>query len=105
VTPLAYQPLAEGWAVFATHAGAPRHPAWYHNLVANPETIVEIGTETVPVRARVAVGEERDRIWARQKAFYPRYGRYEQQTTRDIPVVILERLTARRPGSRGLDVG
>ena len=105
VTPVAYQPLADGWAVFATHAGAPRHPAWYHNLVANPETIIEIGTETVPVRARVAGGEERERVWERQKAFYPRYARYEQQTTRDIPVVILERLTSRRPGSRGLDIG
>src|SRR5438105_5082462 len=63
VNPVAYQPLADGWAVFATHAGAPRHPAWYHNVLANPETIVEIGTETVPVRARVAVGEERERIW------------------------------------------
>jgi deazaflavin-dependent oxidoreductase (nitroreductase family) len=104
VTPVAYQPLADGWAVFATHAGAPRHPAWYHNLAVNPETIIEIGTETVPVRARVAVGEERERIWSRQKVFYPRYARYEQQTTREIPVVVLERLTSRRPGSRGLDL-
>jgi len=104
VNPVAYQPLADGWAVFATHAGAPRHPAWYHNVLANPETIVEIGTETVPVRARVAVGEERERIWARQKVFYPRYARYEQQTTREIPVVVLERLSSRRPGSRGLDI-
>jgi deazaflavin-dependent oxidoreductase (nitroreductase family) len=102
VNPVAYQPLADGWAVFATHAGAPRHPAWYHNLLAHPETIIEVGCETVPVRARVAVGEERDVIWARQKAFYPRFARYERQTTREIPVVVLERLTARRPGSRAV---
>ena len=105
VTPVAYQMLADGWAVFATHAGAPEHPAWFHNLVAHPETTIEIGTETIPVRARVAAGEERARIWDLQKAFYPRYARYEVRTSREIPVVILERLTARRPGSRGLQLG
>jgi deazaflavin-dependent oxidoreductase (nitroreductase family) len=105
VNPVTYQPLGDGWAIFAAHAGAAKHPAWYHNLVAHPETIIEIGTETVPVRARVATGEERERIWARQKAFYPRFAKYEAQTTREIPVVILERMTARRPGSRGLDLG
>jgi deazaflavin-dependent oxidoreductase (nitroreductase family) len=105
VTPVAYQPLADGWAVFATHAGAPKHPAWYHNLLAHPETIIEIGTETVPVRARVADGEERERIWSRQKAFYPSFAKHEAKTTRQIPVIVLERLTARRAGSRGLDVG
>jgi deazaflavin-dependent oxidoreductase (nitroreductase family) len=102
VNPVAYQPLAEGWAVFATHAGAPKNPAWYHNLLAHPETIIEVGCETVPVRARVAAGEERDVIWARQKAFYPRFARYERQTAREIPVVVLERLSARRAGSRAL---
>ena len=105
VTPVAYQPLADGWAVFATHAGAPRHPAWYHNLLANPEAIIEIGTETVPVRARVAGGEEREKIWGRQKAFYPSFAKHESKTTREIPVVVLERMTARRPGSRSLKLG
>jgi deazaflavin-dependent oxidoreductase (nitroreductase family) len=104
VNPVTYQLLGDGWAVFATHAGAPKHPAWFHNVVAHPETTIEIGTETIPVRARVAVGEERDRIWERQKAFYPRFARYEAQTSRQIPVVVLERLTARRRGRRGLDV-
>ena len=104
VNPVAYQPMGDGWAVFATHAGAPKHPAWFHNVVAHPETIIEVGTETIPVRARVAAGEEREVIWARQKAFYPRFAKYEAQTTREIPVVILERLSARRPGSRALDL-
>ena len=104
VNPVTYQPLADGWAIFAAHAGAANHPAWFHNLVANPETIIEIGTETVPVRARVASGEERERIWERQKAFYPRFAKYEEQTTREIPVIVLERMTARRPGSRPLDL-
>jgi len=97
------QVAEDGWAVFATHAGAPKHPAWYHNVVAHPETIIEVGTETIPVRARVAVGEERELIWARQRAFYPRFARYEQ-TARKIPVVVLERLSARRPDSRSLDL-
>jgi deazaflavin-dependent oxidoreductase (nitroreductase family) len=104
VNPVAYQPLADAWAIFATHAGAHRHPDWYHNLVAHPETIIEVGTETVPVRARVASGAERQGIWDRQKVFYPRFAKYEAQTTREIPVIILERLSARRPGSRALDV-
>jgi deazaflavin-dependent oxidoreductase (nitroreductase family) len=105
VNPVTYQPLGDGWAIFAAHAGAPRHPAWYHNLMAHPQTIIEVGTETIPVRARVASGAERDRIWARQKAFYPRFARYETQTTRQIPVIVLERLSARRPGSRALELG
>jgi deazaflavin-dependent oxidoreductase (nitroreductase family) len=104
VNPVAYQRLAEGWAIFATHAGAPRSPDWFHNLVAHPETVIELGTETIPVRARVAAGEERESIWERQKAFYPRFAKYEAQTTRVIPVVVLERLSARRPGSRALTV-
>jgi deazaflavin-dependent oxidoreductase (nitroreductase family) len=104
VNPLAYQPLPEGWAVFATHAGAHKNPDWFHNLLARPETIIELGTETIPVRARVTAGEEREAIWERQKAFYPRFAKYEAQTTREIPVVVLERLSARRPGSRALDL-
>ena len=105
VNPVAFQPLAGGWAIFATHAGAPRHPAWFHNLLAQPETIIEVGTETVPVRARVAQGAERSQIWERQKAFYPSFAKHEAKTTREIPVVILERLSARRTGSRSLSLG
>jgi deazaflavin-dependent oxidoreductase (nitroreductase family) len=104
VTPLAYQPLGDGWAVFAAHGGAPSHPDWFHNVMAHPETTIEIGTETIPVRARVAAGGEREQIWARQKLFFPRFAKWEERAEREIPVVILERLTARRPGSRGLDL-
>ena len=105
VNPVTYLPLAEGWAIFAAHAGADKNPDWFHNLVAHPETIIEVGTETVPVRARIATGEERAQIWGRQKAFYPRYARYEEMTSREIPVIILERMTARRPGSRAIELG
>ena len=96
VTPLTYQDLADGYAVFASKAGADTSPDWYHNLVANPETEAEIGTETIRVRARVASGVERDRIWSRQKQDYPQFGEYEAKTARVIPVIVLELVWDRR---------
>jgi deazaflavin-dependent oxidoreductase (nitroreductase family) len=91
VNPVAYQSVGDDFAVFASKAGGPTSPDWYHNLVANPETVVEVGRETIPVRARVAEGEERARIWGRQKEAVPVFAEYEQRTTRVIPVVVLER--------------
>ncbi|HEV2310187.1 MAG TPA: nitroreductase family deazaflavin-dependent oxidoreductase [Acidimicrobiia bacterium] len=91
VSPLAYRALDGGYAIFASKGGAPTNPAWFHNLVAHPETTVEVGTETVPVRARVAGPEERASIWAAQKELVPQFAEYEQKTTRQIPVVVLER--------------
>jgi deazaflavin-dependent oxidoreductase (nitroreductase family) len=95
-TPLVYQPLeGGGLAVFASAGGAPNHPTWYHNLVANPDATVEIGTETFGVRARVAEGEERERIWTRQKEELPGYAEYEVNAApREIPVIVLERAAA-----------
>jgi deazaflavin-dependent oxidoreductase (nitroreductase family) len=91
VSPLGYLPLGDTFAIFATKGGAPTNPAWYHNLVANPSTSIEVGTETIPVRARVAEGEERERIWTTQKERVPQMAEYEQKTTRRIPVIVLER--------------
>jgi deazaflavin-dependent oxidoreductase (nitroreductase family) len=92
VNPLASQSLGDGaWAVFASKGGASTNPDWFHNLLANPEATIETGTEIVPVRARVAEGEERDRIWARQKQIMPGFAAYEKKTIRQIPVFILER--------------
>ncbi|HEY7948419.1 MAG TPA: nitroreductase family deazaflavin-dependent oxidoreductase [Acidimicrobiales bacterium] len=91
VNPVAYQPVGDDLAVFASKAGAPTNPDWYHNLLAHPEVTVEVGTETVPVTARVAEGEERARIWEKQKKDFPGFAGYEEATTRQIPVVILER--------------
>jgi deazaflavin-dependent oxidoreductase (nitroreductase family) len=91
VSPLGYLPLGDTLAIFATQAGAPTNPAWYYNLVANPSTSVEVGTETIPVRARVVEGEERERIWTTQKERVPQMAEYEQKTTRRIPVIVLER--------------
>jgi len=92
VTPVMYQAVGDAYAVFASKAGAPNHPAWYHNLVANPETRIEVGTDEVPVRARVATGEERERIWTTQKQRYPAFAAYEAKTARQIPVVVLDPL-------------
>jgi deazaflavin-dependent oxidoreductase (nitroreductase family) len=91
VTPLVYQADGERVVIFASKGGAPENPAWFHNLVAHPDVTVEIGTETVPVRARVAEGDERERLWARQKELMPGFGDYEAKTTRQIPVVVLDR--------------
>ncbi len=90
VNPMMYRELDGGYAVFASKAGAPTNPDWYHNLVANPQVQAEIGTETVPLTARVAGDEEREPIWSAQKAEYPGFGDYEKKTSRKIPVVILE---------------
>ena len=91
VHPLMYQEKGEDVVVFASYAGAPAHPAWYHNVLAQPEVEVEIGTETVPMRARVAEGDEREELWERQKQLAPGFADYELKTTRQIPVVVLER--------------
>ena len=90
VNPMMYQKVERGYAVFGSKGGAPTNPDWYYNLLANPEVSVEVGTETIPVRARVAQGEERERIWEKQKRAYPGFAAYERKTTRPIPVVILE---------------
>jgi deazaflavin-dependent oxidoreductase (nitroreductase family) len=94
VNPLAYQRLSDGSvAVFASKGGAPTNPDWYHNVVANPDVTVELGTETFPATARVAEGAERDEIWERQKGDWPGFEEYEEKTRgiREIPVVVLER--------------
>jgi deazaflavin-dependent oxidoreductase (nitroreductase family) len=90
VHPMMYQRLDGGYAVFGSKAGAPTHPDWYHNVRAHPRVRAEIGTETIDLVARVATGDERDRIWTAQKAAYPGFADYERKTRREIPVVVLE---------------
>lgn len=92
VNPLMYQDLDGPVAVFATRGGAPTNPDWYRNLVANPEIRAELGAQTRDFRARIATGAERERIWTKQKRDYPGFARYEAQTDRVIPVVILDPL-------------
>jgi deazaflavin-dependent oxidoreductase (nitroreductase family) len=90
VNPMMYQQVPGGYAVFASKGGAPTNPDWYHNLLAHPRVAAEIGSGSVEFQARVAAGEERDRIWTAQKTAYPGFADYERNTTRQIPVVILE---------------
>ena len=91
VSPLAYQPVGESFAIFASKAGAPVNPDWYHNLLAHPDASVEVGTETVPVVARVADPAERDVIYARQAERVPQFAKYEETAApRKIPVVVLD---------------
>jgi deazaflavin-dependent oxidoreductase (nitroreductase family) len=92
VNPLVYQADGDHMAVFASKGGAPNNPDWYHNVVAHPDVVVEVGDDTFPVRARVATGEERDRLFSRQKELMPGFAEYEARTSRQIPVVVLERV-------------
>jgi len=90
VNPLAYRREGDAYIVFASKAGAPTNPDWYHNLVAHPDVEAEIGADTVTLTARVAEGEERERLWSAQKQVMPGFADYERKTSRQIPVVVLE---------------
>jgi deazaflavin-dependent oxidoreductase (nitroreductase family) len=91
VNPVMYLPDGDRLVVFASKAGAPTNPDWYHNLVANPDASVEVGDETFPVHATVLIGAERDRLYAKQAQLYPGFKEYEERTARTIPVVALTR--------------
>lgn len=90
--PLAYTTDADRLVVIASKAGAPTNPDWYHNLRANPEVTVEVGTERYQARAVVVADAERERLFAQMAAKLPGFAAYQQKTTRQIPVVVLERL-------------
>src|SRR3954453_8490774 len=90
VHPMMYQAVGDGFAVFASKAGADSNPDWYHNLRAHPRARIEVGTDTLDVTARVVDDEEREPIWTEQKARYPGFAEYESKTDRVIPVVMLE---------------
>ncbi len=89
VTPVMYLELDGRTFVFASKAGAPTNPDWYHNLLANPEVSAEIGTGTITARAVVVEGTERDQVYAEQARRYPGFQEYQQKTDRVIPVVEL----------------
>lgn len=90
-TPLMAQIKGDDLVIFASKAGAPDNPDWYHNLVANPTLTVEYGAETFTATARVAEGDEREELWTAQKTAWPQFQGYEDATDRVIPVVVLER--------------
>lgn len=97
-TPLVYVNDSPALVLVASKGGNPRHPAWYHNLRANPDTTVQVGGSRRAVHARVATPEERERLWPLAIATYSGYDGYQQRTDREIPLVILEpRDTAASP--------
>lgn len=91
IVPMRAIPDGETLYVFASAHGSPRHPDWYHNVVANPDFVIEIGTAMVAVHASEVSGPERDAIFARQAARFPVFADYERRTGRRIPVIRLER--------------
>lgn len=89
VHPMMYQSVGDGFAVFASKAGADTNPAWFHNLLAHPEATIEVGTRTMEVTARVLDDATREPVWQEQKRRYPGFADYETKTSRVIPVVVL----------------
>lgn len=92
VSPLAYSIDAGRFVVTASRGGSPRHPAWFHNLVANPIVTIEVDLQTIRSEAHVADGRERARLWRQHIALHPGIGAYEGKTAREIPVVVFEPL-------------
>jgi deazaflavin-dependent oxidoreductase (nitroreductase family) len=89
-TPLLYATDGDRLLVVASNGGAPRHPAWFLNLEANPEVEAQVRSQTKRLRARAASAEERERYWPLLLSLYPRYATYRSRTSREIPLVVLE---------------
>jgi deazaflavin-dependent oxidoreductase (nitroreductase family) len=89
-TALIYGREGAAYVVVGSNAGSRRHPAWYHNLTANPDVYVQVKSEVFPARARTATGEERARLWKMMSTIWPYYEGYQRKTKREIPVVVLE---------------
>ncbi len=88
---LLYVRDGDGYVVIASKGGAPQHPGWFHNLTAEPNVEIQVGRDRMPVRARIAEGEERSRLWARaDEVNQGQYAAYQSRTNRSIPVVVLD---------------
>jgi deazaflavin-dependent oxidoreductase (nitroreductase family) len=92
INPVAYFGDGEHLMIFASKAGAPTHPDWYHNIVANPLVTVEVGTEVFQVQAEIAAEPERTQLYNKMVEKMPGFGEYQKKTTRVIPVIILTRV-------------
>ncbi|MFN8615709.1 MAG: nitroreductase family deazaflavin-dependent oxidoreductase [Dehalococcoidia bacterium] len=90
-TPLVYSKDGDRYVIIASMGGAPKHPAWYHNIVANPDVTLEVGKDTFKAKAAVAEEPERTRLYNAQAEMMPAFTEYQQKTTRVIPVVVLTR--------------
>ena len=96
---LLYVRDGDAYVVIASKGGAPHHPGWFHNLTAKPEVEIQVGRERMRVRARVAEGKERSRLWARADEINQgQYAEYQSRTSREIPVVVLEPMPSKRSG-------
>jgi deazaflavin-dependent oxidoreductase (nitroreductase family) len=89
-SPLVYGRDGANFVLVASKGGYPKNPAWFHNLLAHPDTAVQVGSRRQDVHARVATGEERARLWALMLGVYGGYADYQRRTEREIPLVILE---------------
>ncbi len=92
IAPLVYTTDNGHYVIIASKGGAPTNPDWFHNLRANPEVTVEVGDESFKARASVPEGAERQRLFDQQAALMPGFAEYQKNTTRTLPVVVLERL-------------
>jgi deazaflavin-dependent oxidoreductase (nitroreductase family) len=90
-TPLIHRTDGDRWVVVASKGGAPEHPGWYENLLANPEATIQVRADEIPVRATTASGEERSRLWSLMAEVWPAYDDYQKKTDREIPVVVFTR--------------
>jgi deazaflavin-dependent oxidoreductase (nitroreductase family) len=90
-TPLIYGQDGDRYLIVASRGGAPKHPQWYRNLVAQPEVQVQVRADRFAARARTATSEEKPSLWRIMTGIWPAYDEYQGRTTRDIPVIILER--------------
>jgi deazaflavin-dependent oxidoreductase (nitroreductase family) len=91
IAPLVYTTDGDRIVIIASKGGAPTHPDWYHNIVANPEVIVEVGTEKFPARAEIAAEPERTRLFNAQADIMPNFYEYQKNTDRTIPVITISR--------------
>jgi deazaflavin-dependent oxidoreductase (nitroreductase family) len=89
VNPVAYLEDGGRYVIFASKAGAPTNPDWYHNIKAHPDTTIEVGSDTLAVTAGEVSGEERERLFAAQAQRSPQFTEYQQKAGRVIPVVVL----------------
>lgn len=92
--PLVYVPDTDRIVIIASNGGDDKHPAWYHNLRADPELTVELGTETYTGKAEFVTGPESDELYARMVEIMPQFADYKAKTTRRIPVVAVYRQSA-----------
>jgi deazaflavin-dependent oxidoreductase (nitroreductase family) len=89
-SPLVYGRHGENLVLVASKGGYPKNPAWFHNLMAHPDTTVQVGSKHIPVHAHAATAAERERLWALMVGVYRGYETYRQRTEREIPLVVLE---------------